>query len=257
MNGGMSESKNDVADLKDVDVATFTHFSKWLYTGQYDLHDFGQLEHKPSLYSEEDHYKTKSIPWDYGLTTKEKKKKEKAMKLDGTWEERVTEIIETVPEDNWTANFEFSGRRSKKQEAWEAFTHQSAYALAPPPRTNGAANYPDLTEDFLGHAKLYCFADIYNIVPLQDLCLGNLKTCLIGCECQETQVQAIVRLIAYTIDNTPSVSVQNAENLRSVVLDFAVITFELLIRSETFKELLETDNGLAKQLLLLLGRRLD
>lgn len=104
---------------------------------------------------------------------------------------------------------------------------------------------------------MYCFADKYGIAPLQNLCLENLKICLIECECQESQVQGFVELLAYTLDNTPSLIVRNAENLRSVVLDFAIIVYELLVQNETFRELLETDINLAKELLLLLPKRLD
>ena len=137
----------------------------------------------------------------------------------------------------------------REELARAPFTNQSAK------RTRSASAY--LTEDFLGHARLYCFADKYGIAPLQALCLENLRICLIDCECQESQLQGFAELLAYALDSTPSLSIQNAKDLRSLVLDFAVIVYELLIQNKTFQELLESDVNLGKELLLLLPKRLD
>lgn len=255
MNGEMLEAKQGTADFGDIDEVTFVRFSEWLYTGQYSI---VSPRGQGSENGVEDHHHTKSIPWNYGLNAKARRKKEKQMKWDGTWKGRVTEdMIEEVPQYEWAPNTAFSTKGHKKQEVWKTFTRQSAYNPSAPPRSNTTGCYPDRTDDFLGHAKLYCFADKYGILPLQELCLNSLKMCLIECECQESQVLGIVDLIAYTINNTPATSVEEAETLRSVVLDFAVIVFETLTQNKAFKELLAMDNGLAAELLLLLGRRLD
>lgn len=145
----------------------------------------------------------------------------------------------------------------KKQEAWRLFTRQSKYRPAMPPRINNTASYPDLTEEFLSHAKLYCFADKYGVIPLADLCLENLRISLIDCECQNNQVQGIIELLAFTAGNTPPLSDQNNESLRLVVLDFAIIVFELLLENETFQQLLEEGGNIVKEMLLLLKCRLD
>jgi len=248
VNGEMSEARDGFAKLDDVDEATFARFGQWLYTGKYEVHDLGQLEDVPHI--------TELHAWDYGLSMKEKKKKERKMKLDGTWDSRVKQ--EDMEQANELTNpFDFSSEWSKRQAAWSTFTRNSKYAPAMPPRANNTANYLDLTEVLLDHAKLYCFADKYGIESLAKMCLDELRICLIDCECHDTQMEGVVELLAFTAGNAPPLSNNGGENLRSVVLDYFVVIYELVAENETFQELLERNGRIAKEFISVLRRRLD
>lgn len=251
MNGAMSEAKACQADLPDVDVATFVRFSQWLYAGRYDMPYYGGHSQMCLAMSREE----EKVSWDFGLSPKQKRKKELHMKSDGTWDKRITQEmldeIDTFPKESSTLN-----HSSRKQSLWEDFMPFPGYALAPPPRKNPEEISVDFTEVLLGHARLYCFADIYGIVPLQKESLNALQAALIDLECQQDQIDVLVRLIEYTMDNTLSVRIHDVPSLRGIVLDFAVIVFEILIENDNFKELLRTNNDLSVELLVLLSKRL-
>lgn len=220
VNGEMSEASNGVAEIKDFEKTTFAHFAEWLYTGRYKI---DPLEESPGPESFE--------RGSDSFAAKKKSKKEKRVEM-------------------------FSSRH-KKEAAWAKFISQSTYQPTVPPRTNSIAKYSDPTEELLGHAKLCCFADKYGIVSLADLCLGNLKTSLINCECQDNQVQGLAELLTFTIMNTLPLGDRNKESLRSVVLDYTIIVFEQISENETFQQLMEGGGDVVKEILLLLRQRLD
>ena len=178
------------------------------------------------------------------------------MRIEGTWQDRTVEVNTAGPSD-WAQPFHISAVGSKKQETWDMFTNSCDYRPAAPPRTNATADYPEMANEFLLHAKLGCFADRYAIPELATLCLENLRLSLLHCECQSTRIRGIAELLAYTVNNTPPLYDLNSENLRLVVLSFVVIVFELLMKDDIFQELLDNGGDVVKELLLLLQRRLD
>ena len=91
-----------------------------------------------------------------------------------------------------------------------------------------------MTNELLLHAKLYCFADRYAIPTLADLCMDHLRLSLINCECQSNQVQGIAKLLTFAANNTRPLDDDDTENMRSVVLSFAVIVFELIVEDTVF-----------------------
>lgn len=226
MNGAMSEAKAGYADMPDVDVRTFVHFSQWLYTGRYDLPYCKTPFQLPSFAGLDDEIATENIAWDHGNNEK---------KING----KASELT----------------RPHGKQQIWTHFTRHLASTPAPPPRENPTEiDGADSTEILLDHAQLYCFADKYGILQLQKLCFNALHTALIDLECRQDQVDGIVQLIAYTMENTPSTRVHS---LRTLVLEFAVIVFEVLIQSDTFMQLLRMNHDLSIKLLVWVSRRLD
>ncbi|KAK5077832.1 hypothetical protein LTR64_003768 [Lithohypha guttulata] len=248
INGKMKEAQNGVAEIADVEEATFACFGQWLYTGEYITRPADRTKFRsPSL---------QPVPWDHGLSTKEKKKKEKTMRVEGTWNDQVVQD-NTALFNNWAFSDNVCHKRSKKQELWDLFTSSCDDRLAAPPRVNVAADYPDMTDELLSHAKLCCFADRYVIPALANLCLDNLRLSLIDCECQSTPMRGIAELLAFTASNFPPRDEINSENLRSVVLSFTVIIFELLVEDDVFQEILGNGGDIVQELLLLLQRRLD
>jgi hypothetical protein len=76
-------------------------------------------------------------------------------------------------------------------------------------------------------------------------------------ECEGDQVDTLVQIISYTMANTSLTNSQDASSLRTLVLGFAVIVFEVLAKSESFNKLLRTNRDLSVDLLGLLAKRLD
>jgi len=75
------------------------------------------------------------VPWDYALSTKEKKRKEKEMKLDSSWDSRVTqEMVDGfVDSPESPAATSSAGR---KRDLRETFVRFPNCRLGPPPRSN-------------------------------------------------------------------------------------------------------------------------
>lgn len=57
---------------------------------------------------------------------------------------------------------------------------------------------------FLGHAKLYMFADMYDVDPLKALALNKLHQILLTFKLYARRVGDVVELVGYSYENTPS-----------------------------------------------------
>ena len=69
------------------------------------------------------------------------------MRLFSGWKERIKQ-------DEFEGEMD-AYRHSEREQAWRIFVSDTTYTLSFPPRANIAVS-PDLTKEFLGHAKLYC-----------------------------------------------------------------------------------------------------
>lgn len=254
MNGKMSEAKAGEVTMLDVDVKTFVNFSQWLYTRCYDvLYSEGvsqlcqQRRNKPE---------DRPRPWNYGLSAKESKDKEKTMRLLGMWQHRIT--YEDSEEFNTVSCSPHKPVHcGRKKDMWKAFIQPSSLTLAPPPRKSSREITVDWSEVLLSHARLYCFADKYGIISLRKLCSDAVRVALIDFECEGDQMDVLVQMIYYTMENTPPTTPPDDSSLRTIVLDFTVIVFEALIERESFKELLHMNNDLSVELLTLVTKRFD
>lgn len=251
MNGTMSEAKTGQAEMPDVDATTFVRFGQWLYTGHYDVpYCDGRSQMALEVKCE-----TVDFSWDHGLTKVEKKRREKEMRMNNTWHDRLTQ--EAIDESAASPKRRsVSGGLGGKQKLWESFMPHPDLDMGPPPRKNPEAINVDWEEVLLGHARLYCFADMYGIGPLQKLCSNAVRAALVDLECEGDQVDALIRMISYVVEHTPSTSCRDTHELRAVVLNFAAIIFEVLVRHEGFREFLRTNSDTSVDLLSLLSARL-
>lgn len=177
------------------------------------------------------------------------------MRLNGTWHDRLTqEVLDEFTTHPRPASP--SARAGSKQDLWNIFMQRPDLILAPPPRKNPQTINVDWPKVLLGHARLYCFADKYGIVPLQELCLNAVRAALIDLACEGDQFDALVQMICYTLEHTSPTNHSDTHNLRAVVLDYTVIVFEVLIRNERFREFLHSNNDTSVDLLSRLSARL-
>ena len=291
VNGNMSEAKEGCALLEDVDVGTFVRFSQYAYTGDYvavdpdivldssmiaspkfvaneALADDIVKEASPRLSLPDPHYAQpepvpKPVPeptrnlfdlgknsddWDtFPISKKDKKKAKARSNWAYAFEERASEAEEPAA----------VAPRSKKSELWGNFKSK-AYVTSMPtfqPRTNREA-CEDYTEVFLCHARLYVFADTYNVGPLKDLALHKLQRTLAQFTLYDERLEDIVKLLRYSYSNTSDRS-ESVDDLRLLVVHYSACVVEDLLQSEEFRLLLEKVGSLSRDLVVQMLARLD
>ena len=273
----MSEAKEGCALLEDVDESTFIRFSQYAYTGDYIaanpeiLLEASTIALPPSesdfkidinetvcVAVEELWEISPTIPpnvevgqaadgpdLETGLTTadswgftasKSKKKMSKKRTDDACWE---------------------SPSSTRKEKLWKVFQHR-ANAVSTPrfhPRKN-LKSCEDYTDVFLCHARLYVFAEKYDIGPLRKISLNKLHQTLCVFTLYKVRVGDIVTLLQYSYANTAHRSPTD-DPLRSLVILYAACVVEDLVPSSDFKALLEEPGELASDLVLNMINRLD
>lgn len=126
----------------------------------------------------------------------------------------------------------------------------------PQPRSNQGPleNY---SEVFLSHARVYVFADKYDIKPLRNLALHKLHQMLAIYHLYPERCRDIVALIRYSYTETADRGEQ-VEDLRSLLTDYMGMEMAILVRDEEFKTLLLEDGGaLLGDFLKMVGKRLE
>ena len=275
----MSEAKEGCALLEDVDEGTFVRFSQYAYTGDYITADpdilldsstiasthlvpdkasidcdgqevppspppafnYAQLEPEPEAEAEP----TRDLCF-FGISKKDKKKG----KARSKWADELEDIASRAEEPAAVAP------RSKRSESWDNFKSQ-AYAtskLAFQPRKN-RESCEDYAEVFLCHARLYVFADRYDIGPLRDLSLDKLQRTLAEFTLYPERIGDIVNLLRYSYSNTAGRS-ESVDGLRLLVVHYSACVVEDLSQSNEFQLLLEEVGSLARDLIEQMLQRL-
>ncbi|MCJ1243638.1 hypothetical protein MMC30_000835 [Trapelia coarctata] len=114
------------------------------------------------------------------------------------------------------------------------------------PRTNESAN-EDCTPIFLGHARLYVFAEKYDIKPLRAAALNKLHRTLSTFKLYEARYGDIVALIRYSYDNTPSRRVMDP--LREMLVHYVAYEATRVARCGQCMELVQENGSFASDLL--------
>ena len=272
-NGSMSEAKEGCAMLEDVDQHTFVRFSQYAYTGNYvaaepdilldsssisigTAHSAPDEAHLDRVEGEGEEVLSRvpspppnveapivefsaSAP---NVTPRKDKKKKRAAQ---EWEKE--EVVEFAAENSL----------SKKTLLWYDFKSKK-YATPKPafrPRKN-RESCEDYTEVFLCHARLYVFADKYDIGPLKDLSLHKLQQTLAVFTLYGERVGDIVELMRYSYEHTADL-LEPIDELRLLVIHYAGCVVEDLARSVEFRSLLEEAGSLAGDLFDQMLKRLN
>lgn len=290
----MSEAKEGCAWLEDVEESTFIRFSQYAYTGNYIaadpeiLLDSSTIACTPSKLTpgcdfnepvadareeaplpEYEPFEPMGIPpMDIPLDQQE---------LDPEQECNPEEVKEPKNEDNW----DLWGRRTKpKMEVkdWRiedkpkirklvgaakkkkgSKRSETKTSSVPEPSFNPRKNREsceDYTEVFLCHARLYVFAEKYDIVPLRKLSVNRLHQTLCVFTLYKERVGDIVALMRYSYAHTVHRS-QPGDPLRSLLIHYAACVVEDLVPSSDFKGLLKEPGELASDLVAKMIKRLD
>ncbi|KAM0805424.1 hypothetical protein BDR22DRAFT_884955 [Usnea florida] len=216
MNGHMAEAQQGFAVLKEVDEGTFTRFAQWAYSGYYTS---AEHEVQPNTT-----YKGSTPAQD------------------------VTEYLPTQEEMKWEFQWPEVGRSrdSSKQylidlfrSKYEKYLRSSSSFRLPRPNENVAEDY---TNVFLSHARVYVFADQYDVQGLKSCARKELHLALANYTLYPDRTGDIIALIRYIYSNTGE-SVSGVMDLRSVLKEYMSCEMDTLMKDPTFKELMFEDGG--------------
>ena len=264
INGHMSEAKQGFAVIKDVDEDTFVRFIQWAYNGYYDAGEFkirspqpdsapleGEIVGEPCL--------EELDPAPYPEESYEKELDPASYPEESYEEERVLETA-------WGGMYASKGKKDKRREK-KAIGAVHPYAGAPasskrrmkesfinrqrtvrqqaisicPPRPNQASN-EDYAEVFLSHARMYVFAEEYDIQSLKALALDELHGTLQNFNLYPERTEDIVALLRYVYANTGE-PVDGVEDMRTVLAHYVGFEMDTLLGDKKFGDLMIEDGG--------------
>ena len=284
----MSEAKESCAWLEDVDESTFIRFSQYVYTGDYiaanpeilreshpiastpsSLNDLNEsaavASEKPPLLDSE--------PLDPMAISPDPKSEPEP---DPDPERSLDSIFDQKHEGYWGStkpkmevkDWQMEDKpkiRKPTWEAWEAKTkkpskrNETKTSTVPKPSFNPRKNREsceDYTEVFLSHARLYVFAEKYDIAPLRKLSVNRLHQTLSVFTLYKERVGDVVALMRYSYANTVHRS-RPDDSLRSLLIHYATCVVADLVPNSDFKALLEEPGELASDLVVKMINRLD
>ncbi|KAH8821856.1 hypothetical protein F5884DRAFT_104446 [Xylogone sp. PMI_703] len=207
MNGGMIESTRKSADLEHVDEAMFDLVCQYAYTRYYRIR-----EPKDSVA-----FQNEGVFFDPAFLGPNNSGNPRSY----------------VP--------------SPKQNMWNKFQTNTKYQ---PLEQNDLSREDAISakkNGLLYHAKVYVFADQYEIAPLRDLSIQFLKEKLDHLVIYPTRCYHLADLIRYIYQNTSSHPYE-LDSLRALVSDYAACVIEELSYNMKFQQVLEEVGAFSKDL---------
>jgi len=237
--------------MDDTDEQTFVRFCEYAYTGDYTpaQSEFPLAsKNATTLFStvdDEECFRSSS-------SKKKKKKGKSSFAFDGLDE----------PDESVEAIEPYCGRcnNRKEQILWDEFQIRDYSVISP--RFRPRENFEECksnTSPFLYHARIYVFADKYDITTLRNLALDKLHQTLRSFKAAGIQTESLVDLIrfSYSNDNTrDNEAGQDVDGLRKMVVHFVACVFENVVKDENFLALMEDGGPLPRDLVGLLAKRI-
>ena len=213
INGNLKEATQGFAVLEDVDGGTFLRFIRWTYSADYPAREHSLVIPEPGPV--EDTSKDTTADADdwgtWGFAKKDKKKKKK----DKTTEPAVKGYLrEDFISSDEGGGFSFGN-------------------YIPSARANKGPD-EEYTEVFLGHARMYVFADKYDIQKLKTLALQKLQHQLAIHTLYLERVCEISTLLSYVYANTTD----KAEDIRSMLAHYVGVEMANLVKDGEIKDLM-------------------
>ena len=116
-----------------------------------------------------------------------------------------------------------------------------SFSSPPPPRVN-LGPHEDYSYVFLSHARVYVFADKYDIELLQKLALKYLHQTLVAFTLHPERCGDIIALIRYSYANTVDRGA-GVEGLRRLLTHYVGSEMAILAKDTGFKALLLEERG--------------
>ncbi len=285
INGYMSEAQEGFAVIKDVDEGTFLRFIQWAYNGYYEAGEFkinspradpAWLEEKmagepdpqepdPAAAPEEAYPEE---PYDDALPPAAEEASVDLAYNDEpetrTWgwerSSRRMESTKKVEKGVGVSYFNAGSSTPSRRELKKLFIYrkptvrQEAISICPP-RANQASN-EDYTEVFLSHARVYVFAEKYDIQLLKALALDELHGTLQNFDLHPERTGDIIDLLRYVYASTGE-PVDGVEDMRTILTQYVGFEMDTLMKNNDFRDLLIEDGGpLFGDFLKMVGKRI-
>ena len=149
-----------------------------------------------------------------------------------------------------------------RQDIYESFVSRRAILsneLSGFPRARSNVNpSEDFTEHFLSHARLYVFAEKYDIQPLKILALECLQDQLGRFELFKERTGDIVTLLDYVYRNTGE-STPGLEDLRTLMRHYVGYEMVTLMKDKDFRTVMFEDEtgGLLADFMSMVAKRVN
>lgn len=241
----MSEAKTGEMDLDDVSEDTFTRFSQFAYTGDYET---------PS---------SVSAPIDDSSGSGSA-----ASSPVSAVAEPGEEVTERTEDPYWTSILRREGRRDppkpptlRQEFDDKVYSIELVDAARSEAKTRceirGNQEGEDYTPVFLGHAHLYVFADKWGIESLKALALHKLHRTLVEFTLSGDRCGDIAELVnfSYSNDNTPDLE-NSIDALRALVTQYVMCELGSLLKVPDFISSQEQQGLFTRDLLLMMRKRL-
>ncbi|KAK1755496.1 hypothetical protein QBC47DRAFT_380525 [Echria macrotheca] len=218
VNSAFKEAADFHAKLESVSEETFVLFAQYAYTGSYKLVG---IESKPPVKMELD-----------------------TSRPEPAKPEPVPEPVPEQEDDPWAA---FSSMPKKKKKVvtpenalWKEFTNACSTAIQPVTRPGAVSHNGNI---LLSHARLYVFADCYDMPRLADMSFDKLGLALLKLDVTPEAVTHIIELLRYAYDEPAPEKLQNHLAL------YATCKASVLWADKKFRELVATHSDLAVAIL--------
>ena len=224
INGHLSEAKQGSATLEDVDEGTFIRFIRWAYNKDYPAPEHtlvdSDSESRSAPKTPKDAWGINDDDEHWGVwsTKKGKKKKDTAHATLSKGFLRESFITQYEPSD-WG-------------NVADAYVNDARGNRIPE---------EDYSEVFLGHARMYVFAEKYDIQALKRLALRKLHNTLSIFTLYRERVGDITTLLKYVYANTAE-TVEGTKDIRTMLAQYIGCEMEMLIAYGEIKDLM-LDNG--------------
>ncbi|WEW59467.1 hypothetical protein PRK78_004941 [Emydomyces testavorans] len=242
----MSEAQNRCAHLPETTEDTFIQFSQFLYSGDYGVGRSGLIAGSGGLYTE----------LLQEVDTGQVASKENTNMTDSG-------DCSASRDDNWIKP-KFTRKRnsgsviskaspSERIPLWMKFKTLK-YNCRNPTTFSLGINRDSKLNMLLSHAKLYVFADMYQIDELRELSLHKLHERL--CNSADVYIPHVLELLRYTHENTVE-STRQVDPLRAMVLQYVTCLIEHLAHVPEFQSLVQEFGSLSTSLITSMLTRLD
>ena len=213
----MSEAQEGFAEIKEVDEGTFVRFIQWAYTGNYEAADF-----------KIDESCIEQVPNGAEVAAEEEVEMQDA---PGVGLAPVPFFAGNAAQPTQTMRDAFYGW----QPAAPPETINSPFRMNSGPEE-------DYTEVFLSHARVFVFAEKFDIQPLKALALDRLHGTLHNFWLYPERTGDIITLLRYIYANTLE-PMEGVKDMRSLLKLYMASSKYTLMGDQEFRSLLIEDGG--------------
>ena len=261
----MAEAQKGFATLEDVDGDTFVRFIEWAHKGYYTAAKFTTVV-------EDGSDSAGLCPEDERVDDEQVQRTDiDAVPDDGQVYASADMPAEpAIEEYDWRVGYggfrqepEHPTSRTAKEDMWHSFKSRERKSATKGQPIRGNKSSAEVYSDvFLSHARLYVFAEKWDIQELKMLALDELHATLVEYNLYTERTSDIINLLRYVYCNKePS---EGVENLRTLMTLYVGCKMDILTYDQDFRDLMiedgkdERDGGaLLSDFMTMVGRRIS